>query len=108
MCPKCGKPIHASSPQCRQCGTYFDAARKVYESLEKCGNSLKGSSEELDTAQKEIQGILRTYPDYVPARALLDELGKARTAKLLDTLEPPVIKSAVSYTHLTLPTKLEV
>lgn len=93
MCPKCGKPIHASSPQCRQCGTYFDAARKVYESLEKCGNSLKGSSEELDTAQKEIQGILRTYPDYVPARALLDELGKARTAKLLDTLEPPVIKS---------------
>ena len=92
MCPKCGKFIQASSSKCH-CGTRFDAARKVYESLEKCGNSLRGSSKELDTAQKEIQGILRSFPDYVPARKLLDELGKAKTVKLLDTLEPPSIKS---------------
>lgn len=92
MCPKCGKFIHASSPKCH-CGTRFDAARKVYESLEKYGNSLKGNSEELDTAQKEIQGVLRSFPDYVPACVLLDELGKVRTAKLLETLEPPAIKS---------------
>lgn len=77
MCPKCGKFIQASSSKCH-CGTRFDAARKVYESLEKCGNSLRGSSKELDTAQKEIQGILRSFPDYVPARKLLDELGKAK------------------------------
>ena len=91
-CPKCGKPINSSNPKCH-CGTRFEAARKVYETLEAASKAIKESSDALDKAINDIQGILRTFPDYVPAKALLGELQKARVAMLLDTLDAPGISA---------------
>lgn len=90
-CPRCGKAITPAAGECH-CGIKFDAARKVYETLENSSKAIKGSSEELEKALGDIQGIIRTYPDYIPAKALLSELQKAKTALLLDTLEAPAIK----------------
>lgn len=90
-CPRCGKAITPATGKCH-CGIKLDAARKVYETLENAGKATKGSSGELDKALGDIQGIIRTYPDYVPAKALLSELQKAKVALLLDTLEAPAIR----------------
>lgn len=91
-CPKCGKLINSSNPKCH-CGTRFDTARKVYESLEEASKALNGGSDALNKAIDDIQGILRTFPDYVPAKALMSELQKAKVAVLLDSLEAPCISN---------------
>lgn len=90
-CPRCGKAITPTAGKCH-CGVKFDAARKIYETLENASKATKGNSGELEKALGDIQGIIRTYPDYVPAKALLGELQKAKVALLLDTLEAPAIR----------------
>lgn len=90
-CPRCGKAITPAAGKCH-CGVKFDAARKIYETLENAGKATRGNSGELAKALGDIQGIIRTYPDYVPAKALLGELQKAKVALLLDTLEAPAIR----------------
>ncbi len=90
-CPRCGKAITPATGKCH-CGVKYDAARKVYETLENADKATKDSSEELEKALGDIQGIIRTYPDYASAKALLSELQKAKVALLLDTLEAPAIR----------------
>lgn len=89
-CPKCGKIIKGTSSKCH-CGIPFKTVQSTYETLEKWGNRLSSDHADLETAETDIQKILRTFPEFVPAKGLLADIKKTKVARLLDTLDPPGI-----------------